>query len=77
MDRKHANIAQPAGPWLELRLLGGCEIRGPNDPIHLETAKSAALLAYLVRQPAPQQRSKLMGLLWGDLPEARARDNLR
>jgi DNA-binding SARP family transcriptional activator len=77
MDRKHANVAQPSGPWLELRLLGGCELRGPDGPLHLETAKTAALLAFLVGQSGPQQRSKLVGLLWGDLPESRARANLR
>ena len=45
--------------------------------MRLETAKTRALLVYLVSNPAPQSRLALMGLLWGDLPEANARRNLR
>ena len=64
-------------PWLHLRLLGSCEILLPEGPVHLETVKTRALLIYLVLNPGPQSRHKLTGLLWGDLPEARARRNLR
>ncbi|MBN1993910.1 MAG: AAA family ATPase [Anaerolineae bacterium] len=71
MSKKRENA------WLKLQLLGGCEIRCPDGPLHLETAKTNALLAYLAMQPGPQQRHKLMGLLWGDLPEPNARRNLR
>jgi ABC-type oligopeptide transport system substrate-binding subunit/DNA-binding SARP family transcriptional activator len=63
--------------WLKLDLLGGCEIRCPDGPVQLESAKTGALLVYLVMQPGPRQRHKLMGLLWGDLPESNARRNLR
>jgi ABC-type oligopeptide transport system substrate-binding subunit/DNA-binding SARP family transcriptional activator len=68
---------QSNNSWLRLRFLGGCDIQCPNGPVHLETAKTSALLAYLTMQPGPQQRHKLMGLLWGDLPEPNARRNLR
>ena len=63
--------------WLKLHLLGGCEFQHPDGAVHLETAKTSALLAYLVMQPGAQQRHKLMGLFWGDLPEPNARRNLR
>ena len=45
--------------------------------VRLETAKTGALLAYLALQPAAQPRHTLMGLFWGDQPEANARRNLR
>ena len=64
-------------PRLRLHFLGGCEISLPGGPVHLETAKTRALLAYLAANPGPQSRHTLMGLLWGDLPEANARRNLR
>jgi predicted ATPase/DNA-binding SARP family transcriptional activator len=64
-------------PWLRLRFLGGCEISLPDGPVHLETAKTRALLVYLACNPSPQPRHTLMGLLWGELPEANARRNLR
>jgi len=65
------------GVWLRLRFLGGCEVLLPDGPAHLETAKTRALLAYLALNPGPHSRQRLMGLLWGDLPEANARRNLR
>ena len=67
----------PPKPWLCFRLLGGCEISLPDGAVHLETAKTRALLVYLALNPGPQTRHTLMGLLWGDLPEANARRNLR
>lgn len=67
----------PSKPWLRFRLFGGCEISLPDGPVHLETAKTRALLVYLVSNPGPQARHTLMGLLWGELPEAKARRNLR
>lgn len=63
--------------YLKAYLLGGCDFNNPDGPLHLETAKTSALLAYLLMQPGPQQRHKLMGLFWGNLPEANARRNLR
>jgi DNA-binding SARP family transcriptional activator len=35
-----------------------------------------ALLAYLAVTGRPHLRPALVGLLWGDMPEARARNNL-
>lgn len=67
----------PSEPWIRLRLLGGCEFQRADNVVHLETAKTSALLAYLALQRAPQPRHKLIGLLWGNLSEASARANLR
>jgi predicted ATPase/DNA-binding SARP family transcriptional activator/predicted negative regulator of RcsB-dependent stress response len=69
--------ATPSESWLRLHFLGGCEILLPDGPGHLETAKTRALLVYLASNPGPQPRQTLMGLLWGELPEANARRNLR
>lgn len=63
--------------WIRIRLFGGCEFRRADRVVRLETVKTSALLAYLVLQRAPQPRPKLIGLLWGNLPEASARANLR
>jgi DNA-binding SARP family transcriptional activator/predicted ATPase len=67
----------PSQPWLRFHFLGGCEISLPDGPVHLETAKTRALLVYLALNPGPQPRHRLMGLLWAELPEANARRNLR
>lgn len=64
-------------PVLHLRLFGGCEFRHADSVVRLETLKTSALLAYLVLERTPQPRHKLIGLLWGNLPEASARANLR
>ena len=67
----------PSDAWLRFYLLGGCEIQLPEGSVRLESAKTRALLVYLVLNPGPQERHKLIGLLWGDFPEANARRNLR
>jgi DNA-binding SARP family transcriptional activator len=67
----------PSKPWLRFHFFGSCEISQPDGPVHLETAKTRALLVYLASNPGPQPRHTLMGLLWGELPEAKARRNLR
>jgi predicted ATPase/DNA-binding SARP family transcriptional activator len=64
-------------PKFHLHFLGRCEISQHGAPVHLETAKTCALLIYLATNPGPQSRHTLMGLLWADLPEANARRNLR
>ena len=62
---------------LHIRLLGGPEIRLGDRPIHLETGKTLALLAYLIVRPGPHQRDMLADLLWGEQGPARAARNLR
>ena len=39
--------------------------------------KARALLAYLALEPRPHRRGALMGLLWPEMAEADARNNLR
>jgi predicted ATPase/DNA-binding SARP family transcriptional activator len=60
-----------------MRFLGGCDISLPEGQPHLETAKTRALLVYLALNQGLVSRHTLMGLLWGELPEANARRNLR
>ncbi len=64
-------------PTLNIRLLGGPDIRLGNQPIHLETTKTLALLAYLVVRPGPHQREWLANLFWGEQGEVRAARSLR
>src|SRR5262245_40692360 len=64
---------------LELRLLGGFELKstsGPPVPIALK--KAQALLAFLACHPGQAQpRDKLAALLWPDMDNEQARANLR
>ncbi|MBN1261619.1 MAG: AAA family ATPase, partial [Anaerolineae bacterium] len=63
---------------LRLKTLGRLEIRWLDQPvITLTLRKSQALLVYLAMASDPQDRSRLAGLLWGELPEENARRNLR
>jgi DNA-binding SARP family transcriptional activator len=64
---------------LELMLLGGFQARlVPGGAINLPTRKAKALLAYLALPAGrPHARDKLAALLWGDVPESRARSSLR
>ncbi len=64
-------------PTLHIRLLGGPDIRLGEAPVHLETTKTLALLAYLVMRPGPHQREFLAGLLWGEQDSPRAARSLR
>jgi predicted ATPase/DNA-binding SARP family transcriptional activator len=64
---------------VKLTLLGGFQAQvGPGAPLVLPTRKTQALLAYLAL-PLGQahSRDKLATLLWGDMPDAQARGNLR
>lgn len=58
-----------------LRLLGEVALEGEGVRGSLER-KTAALLAYVALE-GPSPRSRLAGLLWPDVPEERARGNLR
>ncbi len=64
-------------PWLRLYLLGGCRIETPSGPLHLESAKTRGLLIYLATAPGPHTRDALAALFWRDLPDTKARRNLR
>jgi DNA-binding SARP family transcriptional activator/tetratricopeptide (TPR) repeat protein len=62
-----------------LTLLGGFDARSQlGSPLVLPTRKGRALLAYLalpIGRAHPRER--LAALLWGDMPDAQARGNLR
>jgi adenylate cyclase len=62
---------------LELALLGDIEIRHGGTPVtqHI-VGKTLALLCYLAVTGRPHTRSALAGLLWGGMPESKARGNL-
>jgi DNA-binding SARP family transcriptional activator len=64
---------------LRLTLLGGFDARRPPaSALVLPTRKARALLAYLaIPLGRPHPREKLASLLWGDMPDAHARGNLR
>lgn len=62
---------------LRLRLLGGCEIATAAGVVHLESAKTTALLAFLAVTRSTHSRAKLAGLLWPELSEERAATALR
>jgi predicted ATPase/DNA-binding SARP family transcriptional activator len=64
---------------LEVRVLGGLEIRAAGRALAAEVvaAKGLALLVYLALTGQAWGRSALAGLLWGDLTEEAARGNLR
>ena len=62
---------------LRLSLLGDLEIYRDGAPLdQLRSSKAKALLCYLAVTGRPHLRPTLLGLLWDDLPEARAQNNL-
>ncbi len=65
-------------PLLEIRLFGGLRISLDHAAVPaFMSAKVPALLAYLAVTGRPQRRDDLAALLWGELPDADARNNLR
>jgi DNA-binding SARP family transcriptional activator len=63
---------------LHLVLLGNVEMRRDGVPVTgFRSAKAQALLCYLAVTGRPHTRPALAGLLWSDMPEDRARMNLR
>ena len=63
---------------LKLSLLGQLQLAYGETPLlGLASGKAQALLCYLALDGRPHSRQALAGLLWGDLPEADARRNLR
>ena len=62
---------------LHLALLGNPEVSRDGVPLAgLRPGKALALLCYLAVTGRPHLRPSLIGLLWGDMPEALARNNL-
>ena len=62
---------------LHLNLLGNPQIVIGETPLAgLATAKAEALLYYLAVTGQPHSRETLVELLWGDMPESKAKRNL-
>jgi predicted ATPase/DNA-binding SARP family transcriptional activator len=63
---------------VKISLLGGFQAHDGVGALNLPTRKSQALLAYLALSLGhAHPREKLANLLWGDMPDAQARGNLR
>lgn len=63
---------------LRLEFLGGLSITYNDAPVtHFMSAKVPALLAYLAVTQRAHSRDALAALLWGELPDADAKNNLR
>ena len=63
---------------LQIRLFGGLDIRCGGVPVGgFVSNKAPALLAYLAVTGRPQQRETLAALLWGEMADADAKNNLR
>ena len=63
---------------LEIRLFGGVAIRRGDAPISgFVSSKAPALLAYLAVTARTHQREALAALLWGEMTDADAKNNLR
>lgn len=63
---------------LEIFLLGGVQVRQNGVVVsNFMSSKAPALLAYLAVSGRPHQREALAGLLWGEMPDAAAANNLR
>src|SRR6266536_5871460 len=63
---------------LHLDVLGGFQLRVDSRDVSLPARKAQALLAYLALRPGrPHNREKLIGLLWSNASEPRARHSLR
>ena len=63
---------------LKLHLLGGLQItRADQANIEFISNKVPALLAYLAVTRRAHTRDKLAALLWGEMPDTDAKNNLR
>ncbi|MEM7131677.1 MAG: BTAD domain-containing putative transcriptional regulator [Chloroflexota bacterium] len=73
-------LTKPTGSssTLDFRLLGPPTIHLNSRPLPaIRARKARALLYYLAVETGMHSRDELVGLLWSELPETRARNNLR
>ena len=78
MDIAAGGIREPVGGKLVLSLLGDFEAEIDKHKIVLATRKAKALTAYLaLSDNAQDTRERLVGLLWSESDEERARASLR
>jgi DNA-binding SARP family transcriptional activator len=63
---------------LEVRFLGGFDVKRAGKPVVMASRPAQSLFAYLILSAGTaHRREKLAGLLWPDSLEQTARDNLR
>ncbi len=71
-------LAQGTAMSLEIRLFGGVRVAVDGAPVTgFMSAKVPALLAYLAVTGRAARRDDLAALLWGEMPDVDARNNLR
>ncbi|KPK79749.1 MAG: hypothetical protein AMS25_11555, partial [Gemmatimonas sp. SM23_52] len=60
---------------IEIRTLGRTSVAVRGEPLTGEAAwpKSLALIVYMAREPGPDRRDEILGVLWPDREEKRAR----
>jgi DNA-binding SARP family transcriptional activator/TolB-like protein len=60
---------------IEIRTLGRTSVAVNNEPLTGEAVwpKSLALIVYMAREPGPDRREEILGVLWPDRDEKRAR----
>ena len=70
--------ASPAITGLEIKLLGQFALRWQGRPVEVKSRKSKALLGYLaLSEGRSESRERLVGLLWSEADDMRARQSLR
>ena len=62
---------------IEVRLFGSPEIRRTGTAVAVDTRKAIAVLAYLAAESGPISRDTLVGLLWPESTQSKARAALR
>ena len=63
---------------LEVRLLGKFEVRVDGRAVEIQLRAAQSLLAYLLLNAGTEQRrEQVAGLIWPDMTDAKAKDNLR
>lgn len=78
MARRATNTSPTSSSLLLAQLIGTPTIRYGNLPVQLSNRKSRALLAYLfLTDKGREKRERLMGLLWSETDDTRARASLR
>jgi DNA-binding SARP family transcriptional activator len=70
--------AHRAKPLIRVSLLDGLTLRVDGREVALSSRKARALIAYLVLTPGMKEtRDRLVGLLWSETEDAKARTSLR
>jgi DNA-binding SARP family transcriptional activator/TolB-like protein len=78
LARRVTSTSPTSGTVLLAQLIGTPTVRYGNLPVQLSNRKSRALLAYLfLTDKGHEKRERLMGLLWSETDETRARASLR